>query len=141
MNAAMKICQAAYDAQLPPPVSTTPQENARADWLYDSAECLIRGGDVKFQRRMHSPQRVSAEEFALAVDEFVNNRLAECQVHTAALGWLVITTAIGRGEKVYATELLGYSDHPLGKLGEIAEAMLLPLVDDALIAIAEDNDL
>jgi hypothetical protein len=37
--------------------------------------------------------------------------------------------------------LLGNSDHPLGKLGEIAEVLLEPLVDDALIAQAEDADL
>lgn len=29
--------------------------------------------------------------------------------------------------------------HPLGKLGEIAEALLEPLADDALIAKAEDE--
>mgnify|MGYP006181306381 CR=1 FL=1 len=42
---------------------------------------------------------------------------------------------------VWKQELLGHSDHALGKLGEIAESMLLPLADDAMIAIAEDNEL
>ncbi|WP_371916836.1 hypothetical protein [Pseudomonas sp. VI4.1] len=63
---------------------------------------------------------------------------AGSEVHTPALGWLLITTAIGNGDKTAMAELLGNSDHRLGKLGEIAEALLQPLVDDALIAQAED---
>ena len=89
---------------------------------------------------MRQPQGVTAEEFALAVDEYVNNRLADSEVHTPALGWLLITTAIGNADKTAVAELLGNSDHPLGKLGEIAEALLQPIADDALIARAEDGD-
>jgi hypothetical protein len=37
--------------------------------------------------------------------------------------------------------LLGLSDHPQGALGEIAQALLEPLADDALIAQAEDDAL
>ena len=141
MNAAMKLCQAMHDAQLPPMVSESAQEVARAEWLYSAAEDLLRGSGVKFQRRMSPAQGVSAEEFALAVDECVNNRLSESEVHTPALGWLLITTAYGRADKTAVAELLGRSDHPLGKLGEIAEGLLRPLVDDALIAQAEDREL
>jgi hypothetical protein len=90
---------------------------------------------------MRAPQGVTAEEFALVVDEYVNNRLADSEVHTPALGWLLITTAIGNGDKTAMAELLGNSDHPLGKLGEIAEVLLEPLANDALIAKAEDDEL
>ncbi|CAI8795853.1 Phage protein [Pseudomonas sp. IT-P12] len=142
MNAALNICQAMHDAKSPPPVSESPQELARSEWLYNAVEQMVRyGRDVKFQRRMCSPQGVKAEEFALAVDEYANKRLADCEVHTSALGWLLITTAYGKGDKVAVNELLGHSDHPFGKLGEIAEALLRPLVDDALIAQAEDDEL
>jgi hypothetical protein len=44
---------------------------------------------------------------------------------------LLITTAIGKADKTAMAELRGNSDHPLGKLGQIAEALLEPLADDA----------
>lgn len=139
MNAALNICQAMHDAKLPPPVSETREEVARAEWLYNAAEDLLRGQDVKFQRRMRQVQGVTVADLALAVDEYVNGRLADGEVHTPALGWLLLSP--GRPDKNAIAELLGPSDHPLGKLGEIAEDLLRPLVDDALIAQAEENEL
>lgn len=139
MNAALNICQAMHDAKLPPPVSETSQELARAEWLYNAVEDLLRGQDVVFQRRMRQPQRVTVADLALAVDEHVNGRLADCEVHSPALGWLLLSP--GRPDKNAIAELLGPSDHPLGKLGEIAECLLRPLVDDALIAKEEDDEL
>lgn len=140
MNA-LQLAQLKLERRTPPPVSNSPQDDARAEWLYNAAEELLRGCSVLFQRRMRAPQGVTAEEFALAVDEYANNRLADSEVHTPALGWLLITAAIGSADKTALAELLGNSDHPLGKLGEIAEALLQPLADDALIAKAEDDDL
>lgn len=142
MNARFDICQAAHDAKLPPPVSETPEELARTEWLYNASEQLVRFGcDVSFQRRMRPAQGVTLAQFALAVDEHANGRFADYEVTTASLGYLLIAAERGHADKVAATELLGPSDHPLGKLGEIAEGLLRPLVDDALIAQAEDNEL
>ncbi|MBP5969429.1 hypothetical protein [Pseudomonas iridis] len=140
MNAAL-IAQLTYENRLPPPVSESPRDDARAEWLYNAAEDLLRGCGVSFQRRMRKPQGVTAAQFALAVDEHINARLADCEVHTSALGWLVITAERGLADKVATAELLGHSDHPLGKLGEIAETLLEPLADDALKAQAEDDAL
>jgi len=141
MNATA-LAQSEFDNCLPPPVSESPLELAKSEWLYNATEQLVRyGRDVKFQRRMCSPQGVRAEEFALAVDEYANKRLADCEVHTSALGWLLITTAYGKGDYEAVIELLGRSEHPFGKLGEIAESLLAPLADDALIAQAEDDEL
>ena len=140
MNAAL-IAQLNYENRTPPPVSESPHDEARAEWLYNAAEELLRGCGVSFQRRMRKPQGVTAEQFALAVDEHVNARLAGCEIETSALGWLVITAERGQADKTSTAELLGRSDHPLGKLGEIAEGLLRPLVDDALIAQAEDAEL
>ena len=141
MNARLNICQAAHDAKLPPMVSETPQEIARAEWLYSAAEELLRGCDVAFQRRMRKPQGVTAVQFANAIDEFVNKRLADCEIDTSALGWLLIAAERGQTDRIAAADLLGRSDHPLGKLGEIAESLLAPLADDALQAQAEDDEL
>ncbi|WP_448647123.1 hypothetical protein [Pseudomonas mohnii] len=135
------LAQREFDSRIPPPVSESPQEIARAEWLYSSAEELLRGVSVAFQRRMRKPQGVTADQFALAVDELVNKRLADCEVETSALGWLIITAERGQADKVAAADLLGRSDHPLGKLGEIAESLLSPLADDALQAQAEDDEL
>jgi hypothetical protein len=90
---------------------------------------------------MCAPQGVTANQFALAVDEFVNQRLADCEISTSALGWLLIAAERGQTDKTATAELLGRSDHPLGKLGEIAESLLEPLADDALKAQAEDDAL
>ncbi|WP_338498198.1 hypothetical protein V5F23_09645 [Pseudomonas sp. WP18] len=139
MHAALNICQAVHDAKLPPPVSETREEVARAEWLCNAVEDLLRGMDVKFQRRMRQPQGVTVADLALAVDEHVNGRLADCKVQTPALGWLLLSS--GRPDKNAMAELLGRSDHPLGTLGEIAEGLLRPLVNDAMIAQAEDNEL
>jgi len=66
--------------------------------------------------------------------------LADCEVNSSALGWLIIPTSKGYLDKNAVAKLLGPSA-PLGKLGEIAQALLEPLADDALIAQAEGNEL
>ncbi|XXE86892.1 hypothetical protein J3Q07_16575 [Pseudomonas sp. D4-18] len=129
-----------HDAQLPPMVSESPREVARAEWLYNAVESLLRGVDVKVQRRWDQARVVKVADLALAVDEHANNRLADLKVHAPALGWLLLS-ADGRADKNAIAELLGPSDHPFGKLGEIAQALLEPLADEALIAQAEDDAL
>lgn len=140
MNA-LQLAQLKLERRTPPPVSESREDDARVEWLYNATEQLILGCSVSFQRRMRAPQGVTVEQFALAVDEYANNRLADGEVHTPALGWLLISASNGRADKTAVAELLGNSDHPLGKLGEIAEVLLEPLADDALIAKAEDDEL
>lgn len=141
MNA-IALAQREFDNRQPPPVSETPQEIARAEWLYNAAERLIRAGlDVRFRRRGCAPQGVTMQQFALAVDEHVNNRLADCKVSGASLGWLMLSINWSHHDKNAEQELLGYSDHVFGMRGEIAESLLAPLADDALKAQAEDNEL
>jgi hypothetical protein len=141
MTAALKISQPIKIVQSPPMASENTWENARAEWLYNAVESLLAGVDVKVQRRMRRPQTVTTAQLALAIDEHVNNRLADCEVHSPALGWLMLSLDNGRPDKNAIAELLGPSDHPLGKRGEIAQTLLEPLADDALIAQAEDNEL
>lgn len=141
MNATA-LAQSEFDNRLPPPVSESPLELAGAEWLYNAVEQLVKlGCDVKVQRRLRRPQVVTVAQLALAADEMANNRQARCEVGTPALGWLLIANNCGRSDKESTAELLGQSDHPFGKLGELAEALLKPLVKDALIAQAEDDEL
>lgn len=141
MNATA-LAQSEFDNRLPPPVNETPRDFAREEWLYNATEQLVRfGQDVKVQRRLRRPQVVTVAELALAADELANNRQASCEVGTPALGWLLIANNCGRADKESTAELLGPSEHPFGKLGEIAEALLRPLADDALAAQAEDDEL
>lgn len=142
MNARLNICQAAYDAKLPPPVSETPQEVARAEWLYNAAERLIEFGlDVKVKVRGKRAKVVTIRDLALAIDEHVNNRLADCKVMEPSLGWLMLNINWKVRDKNSEEELLGHSGHVFGMRGEIAERLLAPLADDALQAQAEDADL
>lgn len=141
MNA-IQIAQIEYDRRVPPSVSESAQAEARSEWLYNAAEQLVRfGQDVKFQCRRRNPQGVTQQQLALAVDEHANGRLADSKVETPALGWLLLCTQRGQQDKNSKAELLGHSTHPLGMIGEIAEALLEPLADDALIAQAEDDEL
>ena len=137
---ALLNAQFEHDEQLPPPVSETAQEVAQEEWLHNAVEQLLLGCDVKFQRRMRTAQGVTVAELEAAVDEHANGRLADGEVVTPSLGRLLIENSGGRVDKMAATELLGPSDHPQGKLGEIAERLLRPLVNDALIAQAEDGE-
>ena len=142
MNAALKLCQAMYDAQLPPAVSEEPLSPAEKAWIDNAVEQLVRfEGDVEFKRRNRSRQGVTIDDLALAVDEHVNGRAADLKIQTPALGYLLIAAKRGLADKKAADELLGSSKHSYGKLGELAEALLRPFVSDALIAQAEDNEL
>ena len=52
MNAALRICQERYDAQLPPEVS---ESDEVTDWLGHSAERVVCGVDIKWKRRYGQP--------------------------------------------------------------------------------------
>ncbi|WP_153372861.1 hypothetical protein [Pseudomonas helleri] len=136
---ALRKAQFEHDEQLPPPVSETAQEVAREEWLYNAVEQLLLGCDVKFQRRMRKAQGVTVAELEAAVGEHAKDRLAVGEVVMPSLGRLLIENSGGRIGKAATAELLGSSNHPQGKLGEIAERLLRPLVNDALIAQAEDG--
>ena len=137
---ALRKAQFEHDEQLPPPVSETAQEVAREEWLYNAVEQLLLGCDVKFQRRMRKAQGVTVDELEAAVGEHAKGRLAADEVVMPSLGRLLIENSGGRADKKATVELLGPSDHSQGKLGEIAERLLRPLVNDALIAQAEGGE-
>ena len=141
MNA-IALAQREFDNRQPPPVSESPHEIARAEWLYNAAERLIEFGlDVKVKVHGKRAKVVTIRDLALAIDEHVNNRLADCKVMEPSLGWLMLNINWKVRDKNSEEELLGHSGHVFGMCGEIAERLLAPLADDALQAQAEDAEL
>lgn len=140
MNAALKICQERYDAQLPPPVSESAEEIAGREWIDNAVETLVdRRSDVKFKRRMHTPQGVTFKQFAAEVEQFA---ISSASKSPCAIGEMVIAGLLGDRSLARdgAEDLMAVAD-PKEQLRVIAEALLRPLVNDALIAQAEDNEL
>lgn len=136
MNTAMQICQARYDAMLPP----DPVDNSEAERIWvDNAACdLLDGQDVKFQRRMRSPQGVTHEQFAQAVDEYVM-----ANVNSPSVIGRLILAAIRRDTSDAhgaAVEAICAPDSREA-LREVARTLLRPLAADGLVAQDEDDEL
>ena len=71
MNAALKICQERYDAQLPPEVSESDELN---DWLEHSAEQLVCGVDIIWKRRHGQPRVVTFDQYDTYLQGILNQR-------------------------------------------------------------------
>jgi hypothetical protein len=134
MNAAAKFLPIA----LRPEVPSTPAE---AEWIADAAEHLMNLRDVQFKRRLHSPQGVTFERFALAVDEYVMDQLSGSGVSNSALGRLVLHARCKGPEAATTADELLNCANPDEELLQIAKKLLKPLAADALIALAEDDEL
>ncbi len=140
MNAALNICQAIYDARLPPPVSESAVEIARKEWIDNAVETLVdRRSDVHFKRRLHSPQGVTFKTFAAEVEQFAINSDSKSP---CAIGEMVIAGLLGDRflARDGAEDLLAVAD-PKEQLRIIAQRLVEPLADDALAAQAEDDKL
>ena len=140
MNAALKICQERYDAQLPPTVSESAVEIARREWIDNAVETLVdRRSDVQFKRRLHSTQGVTFKTFAAEVEQFAINSDSKSP---CAIGEMVIAGLLGDRflARDGAEDLLAVAD-PKEQLRIIAQRLVAPLADDALAAQAEDEEL
>lgn len=133
MNVATKV----FPIALRPEVPSTPAE---AEWISDAVEHLLNRRDVQFQRRLHSPQGVSFERFALAIDEHITDRLMSAIQSNSVLGRLAMHARCKAASDAatVADELIG--PDPEETLREIATKLLKPLAADALIAQFEDAD-
>ena len=138
MNAALKLAQFEYDSRLPVGVD----DSAETEWIDNAAEQLLLGADVTFKRAMHSPQGVTYEQFAAAVDEFVMGQLSAAGISNSVLGRLVLAAKrrASFDACTAAAEALN-SPNPDEALRQIAVTLLKPLAADALIAQAEDAEL
>lgn len=140
MNAALKICQERFDAQLPPPVSESASEIARKEWIDNAVETLVdRRSDVRFKRRLHSPQGVTFKAFAAEVEQFAINSDSKSP---CAIGEMVIAGLLGDRflARDGAEDLMAVAD-PKEQLRIIAQGLVEPLADYALAAQAEDDEL
>ena len=137
MNALSKA-QFEYDNRLPVELGS----DAERVWIDDAAEQLLLGADVTFKRALHSPQGVTYEQFAAAVDEFVMGQLSAAGISNSVLGRLVLAAKRRASSDACtaAAEALN-SPNPDEALRQIAVTLLTPLAKDALIAQAEDAEL
>ena len=135
MNAAAKISPLVGPVVIP----CTPAQRV---WIDDAAEQLLLGADVRFKRSLHSPQGVTYEQFAAAVDEFVMGQLSGFGVSNSVLGRLVLAAKRRASSDACtaAAEALN-SPNPDEALRQIAVTLLTPLAKHALIAQAEDEAL
>ncbi|WLG43274.1 hypothetical protein [Pseudomonas sp. FP1740] len=140
MNAALKICQAWHDAQLPPEVSETEEER---EWLEHSAEQLVRGCDITWKRRRGAPQKVTAAQYATYLQLYLNERQIDGLDDRDSFANLVLSVIVGsQSESVtHAKYLLG-NEQPRQCLEEIAAEFLRDHATDAVAAqreAAEDD--
>jgi hypothetical protein len=137
MNAFAKA-QFEYDNRLPVELDS----DAERVWIDDAAEQLLLGADVKLKRALHSPQGVTYEQFAAAVDEFVMGQLSAAGISNSVLGRLVLAAKRRASSDACtaAAEALN-SPNPDEALRQIAITLLTPLAKAALIAQAEDDAL
>ncbi|WP_085631516.1 hypothetical protein [Pseudomonas sp. R16(2017)] len=140
MNAALKLCQATHDAQLPPAVSETDEER---EWLEGAAEQLVCGTDVSWKRRSGPEQKVTTAQYAEHLQLHLNQRQIDGLDDRDSFASLVLAVVVGSPSEAmtHAKHLLG-TDSPVTQLEAIAADFLRPHAANAVIAereAAEDD--
>ena len=140
MNAELKICQAMYDAQLPPEVS---ESDEVIDWLEHSAEQLVCGMDIKWKRRWGQPQVVTFDSYCTYLQGILNHRQEEGLDERDSLARLFLSSILGSqaDSRGHAADLIGQQRH-IEAAERIAMDLLRPYAADAVAAereAAEDD--
>jgi alpha-L-fucosidase len=134
--AALRKLQQRWDDMLPE--EDDGHQEAVNDWLAHSAEQLVRyGDDILFTREGKDEQGVTHAEYLTALQDYLNQRQKDGEDKEDLFAQLVLSNAYGSASATTAGYLIG-TISPRGKLLEIAEALLKPFADDALIAKAEE---
>ncbi|MGY2685062.1 hypothetical protein [Pseudomonas tolaasii] len=138
MNAALKICQEHYDAQLPPEVS---EANPEQEWLEHSAEQLVCGMDIKWKRRYGKPQVVTFDRFCTVLQGHLNQRQIDGLDQRDSFARLLLSAMLGgQGDaRAHAADLLG-QQRPIEAVEKIAIALLRPYANDAVAAEREEAE-
>ncbi|MGU9821095.1 hypothetical protein [Pseudomonas sp. LF090] len=138
MNAALKICQERYDAQLPPDVR---ESDEVTDWLEHSAERLVCGVDIKWKRRFGQPQVVTFDRFCTVLQGHLNQRQIDGLDQRDSFARLLLSSMLGSQSdaRAHAAELLG-QQRPIEAVEKIAVALLRPYAEDAVAAEREERE-
>lgn len=138
MNAALKICQAMYDAQLPPEVSEADLEQ---EWLEHSAERLVCGLDIKWKRRYGQPQVVTFDRFCTYLQGILNQRQIDGLDQHDSFARLFLSAIIGgqADSRGHAADVIG-EQRPIEAVERIAMDLLMPYAADAVAAEREESE-
>jgi hypothetical protein len=117
------------------------REKAARVWIENTAENLMRGCDLVIRRRLCSPIVVEYSTFLSKVQEHLNQRQIDGMDDEDFYAQLVIAAIGGAPAKTFALSLLGEGLTPMGKLFDIAVALVEPHAEAGLEAEAEDADL
>ena len=138
MNAALKICQERYDAQLPPEVS---EARAEQEWLEHSAEQLVCGMDIKWKRRYGQPQVVTFDRFCTYLQGVLNQRQIDGLDQRDSFARLFLSSILGSqaDSRGHAADLIG-QPRPIEVAEKIAMDLLRPYASDAVAAEREEAE-
>ena len=135
MNAALKLCQAMYDAQLPPAVS---EPDDQREWLESAAEQLVCGSDVEWKRRFGPVQKVTSAQYAEHLQLHLNQRQIDGLDDRDSFANLVLAVVVGSPAEAltHAKRLLG-TESPVTELETIATDLLRSHAAEAVAAERE----
>jgi len=115
-------------------------EEAAHRWIEDTAENLTRGCDLVIRRRLCSPIVVEYSTFLSKVQEYLNQRQIDGLDDEDFFAQMVIAAVGGAPGKTLGLALLGEGESPMGKLFDIAVALVEPHAEAGLQAESEDAD-
>ena len=138
MNAALKICQERYDAQLPPDIS---EANPEQEWLEHSAEQLVCGMDIKWKRRFGRPQVVTFDRYCTYLQGILNQRQIDGLDERDSLARLFLSAILGSQSdaRTHVADLIG-QQRPIEAAERIAVELLKPYAADAVAAEREERE-
>ena len=138
MNAALKICQERYDAQVPPEVR---EANPEQEWLEHSAEQLVCGMDIKWKRRHGQPQVVTFDRYCTYLQGILNQRQIDGLDQRDSLARLFLSSILGgqADSRGHAADLIG-QHRPVEAAEKVAMDLLRLYATDAVAAEREEAE-
>jgi hypothetical protein len=116
-------------------------EEAARVWIENTAENLMRGCDLVIRRQYSAPIVVEYSAYLNAVQLHLNKRQEDGEDGEDWFAQMVIAAITGGPVKTFAGALLGEGETSMGKLFDIAVALVKPHAEAGLQAEAEDADL
>ena len=138
MNAALKICQERYDAQLPPEIS---ESDEVTEWLEHSAEQLVSGMDIRWKRRFGQPQVVTFDRYCTYLQGVLNQRQIDGLDQRDSFAQLFLSSILGSqaDSRGHAADLIG-EQRPIEAAEKVAMDLLRPYAADAVAAEREEAE-